>query len=134
MNGTINKVILMGRLGDTIKLTYFSEGNCIGRFPLATDQVHTNRETGERVVTTEWHTIVVRNKVAEIFEKYLSKGDLVYLEGRLKNRQWQGQDGIMRYATEIYVTDFQLLNNKKNHSEVVPQTPSSEVNTDDYPI
>lgn len=129
----------MGRLGDNVKLTYFSEGNCIGRFSLATDESFTNRATGEKVTHTEWHTIVVRNKVAEIFEKYLQKGDMVYLEGKLKTRQWQ-EDNIMRYTTEIYVTDFEFLNNnrKETQGQSVVQPKNSvknpEINTDDYPF
>ena len=87
MNGTLNKVILIGRMGDVVKLTYFSEGNCIGQFPLATDDEYTNRATNERMSSTEWHTIIVRNKLAELVEKYTHKGDLIYVEGRIKNAQ-----------------------------------------------
>lgn len=113
MSGTLNKVMLIGHLGDDVKMTYFEGGNCIGRFPLATNEVYTNRTTGERVTNTEWHTIVVRNKAAEICEKYLSKGDKVYVEGRLKTRQYQGEDGNTRYTTEIQMSDFTFLFNTK---------------------
>ncbi|MCM5661939.1 single-stranded DNA-binding protein [Galbibacter mesophilus] len=112
MSGTLNKVMLIGHLGDDVKMNYFEGGNCIGRFPLATNETYTNRQTGERVSNTEWHNIVVRNKAAEVCEKYLSKGDKVYVEGRLKTRQWQGEDGNMRYTTEVQVTDFTFLTNK----------------------
>ncbi|MAU15202.1 MAG: single-stranded DNA-binding protein [Muricauda sp.] len=113
MSGTLNKVMLIGHLGDEVKMHYFEGGNCIGRFPLATNETYTNKQTGERVTNTEWHNIVVRNKAAEICEKYLSKGDKVYVEGRLKNRQWQGEDGNMRYTTEVHVQDFTFLSTKK---------------------
>ncbi len=112
MSGTLNKVMLIGHLGDDVKTTYFEGGGCIGRFPLATNETYTNRQTGERVSNTEWHNIVVRNKAAEVCEKYLSKGDKVYVEGRLKTRQWQGEDGNTRYTTEVQVTDFTFLSNK----------------------
>ncbi len=112
MAGTINKVILIGHLGDEIKMHYFDGGNSIGRFPLATNESYTNKQTGERVTTTEWHNIVVRNKLAEICEKYLSKGDKVYCEGRIKTRQWE-QDGVKRYTTEIHVFDMNFLSTKK---------------------
>lgn len=112
MSGTLNKVMLIGHLGDEVKLHYFEGGNCIGRFPIATNETYTNRQTGEKVTNTEWHNIVVRNKAAEICEKYLSKGDLIYVEGRLKTRQWQGEDGATRYSTEVQVTDFTFLSNK----------------------
>ena len=83
MSGTLNKVMLIGHLGDEVKLHYFEGGNCIGRFPIATNESYTNRQTGEKVTNTEWHNIVVRNKAAEICEKYLKKGDLIYVEPRL---------------------------------------------------
>jgi len=114
MAGTLNKVMLIGHLGDEIKMHYFEGGNSIGRFPLATNETYTNRQTGEKVTTTEWHNIVVRNKLAEICEKFLSKGDKVYLEGRIKTRQWEGQDGAKRYSTEIHVTDMTFLTTKKD--------------------
>ena len=108
----MNKVMLIGHLGDEVKLHYFDGGNCIGRFPIATNETYTNRQTGEKVTNTEWHNIVVRNKAAEICEKYLNKGDLIYIEGRLKTRQWQGEDGATRYTTEVHATDFTFLVNK----------------------
>ena len=112
MAGTINKVILIGHLGDEVKMHYFDGGNSIGRFPLATNETYTNRQTGEMVTTTEWHNLVVRNKLAEICEKYLSKGDKVYCEGRIKTRQWEGEDGNKRYTTEIHVADMTFLSTK----------------------
>ena len=114
MSGTLNKVMLIGHLGDEVKMHYFEGGNCIGRFPIATNESYTNRQTGEKVTNTEWHNIVVRNKAAEVCEKYLGKGDLIYVEGRLKTRQWQGEDGNTRYTTEIQATDFTFLSNRND--------------------
>tara|TARA_R110001583_G_scaffold6919_7_gene34649 strand:- start:9428 stop:9910 length:483 start_codon:yes stop_codon:yes gene_type:complete len=113
MSGTLNKVMLIGHLGDEVKMHYFEGGGCIGRFPIATNETYTNKQTGERVTNTDWHNIVIRNKAAEICEKYLSKGDKIYVEGRLKNRQWQGEDGNTRYTTEVHVQDFTFLSTKK---------------------
>jgi single-strand DNA-binding protein len=113
MAGTINKVILIGNLGDDIKMHYFDDKNSVGRFPIATSESYTNKTTGEKVTTTDWHNIVVRNKLAEICEKYLSKGDKVYVEGKLKNRQWE-QDGVKRYSTEVQVHEMTFLSTKKN--------------------
>lgn len=113
MSGTLNKVMLIGHLGDEVKMHYFEGGNCVGRFPLATNETYTNKTTNERVTNTEWHNIVVRNKGAEICEKYLSKGDKVYIEGRLKTRKWQDDTGNDRYSTEIQCTDFTFLSTKK---------------------
>ena len=108
---------MIGHLGDEVKLHYFDDRNCVGRFPLATNETYTNRQTNERVTTTEWHNIVVRNKAAEICEKYLSKGDRIYVEGRLKTRKWQDEKGNDRYSTEIHVTDFKFLSTKKESEE-----------------
>jgi single-strand DNA-binding protein len=131
MSGTLNKVMLIGHLGDEVKMHYFEGGGSIGRFPIATNETYTNKSTGERVTNTDWHNVVVRNKAAEICEKYLSKGDKVYVEGRLKNRQWQGEDGNTRYSTEVHVQEFTFLTTKKegmqNNSGSTPsvQKPTS---------
>jgi|SRR5690606_11524377 len=115
MNGTLNKVILIGNVGDDVKVHQFDDQNKIGRFPLATSESYTSRETGEKVSQTEWHNIVVRGtKLVEIFEKYVKKGDKLYIEGRLKTRKWQDQNGQDRYSTEIIVNDFTFLTTKGN--------------------
>ncbi len=114
MSGTLNKVMLIGHTGDDVKMHYFEGGNSLGRFPLATNETYTNKATNERVTNTEWHNIVVRNKAAEICEKYLKKGDLVYIEGRLKTRKWQDDKGLDRYSTEIHCTDFTFLSPKSD--------------------
>ena len=113
-SGTLNKVMLIGHLGDEIKMHYFEGGNCIGRFPLATNEIYINKQTNEKITSTEWHNLVVRNKAAEICEKYLSKGDKIYVEGRIKSRQWQAEDGTTKYTTEIQVTEFTFLSIKKD--------------------
>ncbi|GER60325.1 single-stranded DNA-binding protein [Patiriisocius marinus] len=112
MNGTLNKVMLIGHTGDEIKMHYFDGGGCIGRFPLATNDSYTNKSTGERIENTEWHNIVMRNKMAEACEKYLKKGDKIYIEGRIKNRKWQDDSGNDRYSTEIQCIDFNFLTPK----------------------
>ena len=126
MSGTLNKVMLIGHLGDEVKMHYFEGGNCIGRFPVATNETYTNKQTGEKVSNTEWHNIVVRNKAAEICEKYLKKGDKIYVEGRLKNRQWQDESGQMRYSTEVHVTDFTFLSPPKEGGGAMGQPSASQ--------
>jgi len=146
MANSLNKAMLIGHLGDEVKMHYFEGGNCLGRFPVATNESYTNKQTGEKITTTEWHNVVVRNKLAEICEKYLSKGDRVYIEGRIKTRQWE-QDGIKRYSTEIHAVDMTFLTTKNdlNPSQNSPvakaasEKPSkSEANTenniDDLPF
>ena len=129
MNGTLNKVMLIGHLGDDIKMHYFEGGNCIGRFQLATNEVYINKSTNEKITSTEWHNLVVRNKAAEICEKYLSKGDKIYVEGRIKSRQWQAEDGTMKSTTEIQVTEFIFLTTKKDHENKSNTTQESPKNT-----
>ncbi len=123
MAGTLNKVMLIGHTGDEVKMKYFEGGNSIGRFPLATNEEYVNRTTGERVSNTEWHNCVVRNKAAEVCEKYLHKGDKVYIEGRIKSRQWTGEDGQQRYTTEIQVQEFTFLTPKNENAPAASGQP-----------
>jgi single-strand DNA-binding protein len=126
MNGTLNKVMLIGFLGDDIKMHYFDGGNCIGRFQLATNEVYINKTTNEKITSTEWHNLVVRNKAAELCEKYLSKGDKIYVEGRIKSRQWQAEDGSTKSTSEIQVTEFTFLTTKKE-SENNKEIPATDI-------
>ncbi len=130
MTGTLNKVILIGHLGDDVKIHNFEGGGCIGRFPLATNESYTNKQTNEKVTNTEWHNIVVRNKAAEICEKYLSKGDKVYVEGRIKTRKWQDDKGIDRYSTEVNCQEFTFLNTK---NETNPTNSNSQAQVEPKP-
>lgn len=114
MSGSVNKVILMGNLGDVVKIHYFDTKNVLARFSLATSDFYINK-AGEKVVQTEWHNIVVKNKLAEVCEKYLSKGDKIYLEGKLKTRKWEDA-GTTKYTTEIIADNVQFLSLKKELS------------------
>ncbi|MGI9525816.1 MAG: single-stranded DNA-binding protein [Weeksellaceae bacterium] len=122
MSASVNKVILVGNLGDDVKTHYFDDKNCIARFPLATNEAYKAKGTGERVVTTEWHKIVTRNNLAELCEQYLSKGDQVYVEGKLRTRKWN-DNGVDKYQTEIHADSIKFLNIKKNTEN--PNTPES---------
>lgn len=141
MNSTLNKVMLIGHLGDDVKMHYFKTDSCIGKFPLATNETYINKETGEKITSTEWHNIVVRNKAAELCEKYLSKGDKVYIEGRIKSRQWQAEDGSVKYITEIQAIDFTFLTTKKqmenakdNKTTELAKNPNFEPQNNILPI
>lgn len=131
---SLNKVMLIGHTGDDVKMHYFEGGGCIGRFPLATNETYTNKTTNERITNTEWHNIIVRNKAAEICEKYLKKGDMIYVEGRIKTRKWQDESGMDRYSTEIQCTDFTFLtpkaesgaNRPDGNSNSKPEAPKPE--------
>ena len=132
MSGTLNKVMLIGHLGDVVKMHYFDDKNCVGRFSLATNETYTNKQTNEKVTNTEWHNIVVRNKAAEICEKFLKKGDKVYIEGRLKTRKWQDDKGNDRYSTEIQCVDFTFLTPKNENTETASEM-ENKVSADNVP-
>ena len=140
MSGTLNKVMLIGHLGDEVKMHHFEGGGCIGRFPLATNETYINKSTGEKVSSTEWHNIVVRNKAAELCEKYLSKGDKVYIEGKIKSRKWTDDSGKERYMNEINTDVFTFLNNKNDDKQIsssdneIIDTSDSESNDKDLPF
>ena len=140
MSGTLNKVMLIGHLGDEVKMHHFEGGGCIGRFPLATNESYTNKSTGEKISSTEWHNIVVRNKAAELCQKYLSKGDKVYIEGKIKSRKWTDDSGKERYMTEINTDVFTFLNNKNEDKQLnsseneVNEAQDSDTNNQDLPF
>ncbi|WP_010136138.1 single-stranded DNA-binding protein [Ochrovirga pacifica] len=133
MAGTLNKVMLIGHLGDSVKTHYFDDGSCVGRFPIATNETYTQKSTGEKVTTTEWHNIVVRNKLAEVCEKYLTKGDKVYCEGKIRTREWE-QDGTKRYTTEILVNEMTFLSSKTETKNPEKEKPDSKGIIDDLPF
>lgn len=111
----INKVILVGNLGQDPEIRYTADGRPIANFSLATSETWTDRGSGERREKTEWHRVVVFGKLAEICGEYLSKGRQVYIEGKLQTRKWQGQDGQDRYTTEVVVDirgTMQMLGNR----------------------
>ena len=126
MSGTLNKVMLIGHLGDKVKIHYFDDKNCIGRFSIATNETYINKQTNEKITNTEWHNVIVRNKAAEICEKYLNKGDRVYIEGKIKTRKWQDDKGNDRYSTEINCTEFTFLSNKNDNPVVSENNTSQE--------
>tara|TARA_B100001559_G_scaffold49367_1_gene37857 strand:+ start:4225 stop:4650 length:426 start_codon:yes stop_codon:yes gene_type:complete len=141
MSGTINKVILIGHLGDDVKMHYFDGGGCVGRFPLATNESYTNKSSGEKVIQTEWHNVIVRNKAAEICEKYIKKGDKIYIEGKLKTRKWQDSDQKDRFSTEIIVNEFTFLSGKiiekdqqEESSNFNNETMQNDEKEDDLPF
>lgn len=109
MAGSLNKVMLIGNLGKDPEVRTFEGGNMLARFPLATSESYTSRQTNERVTQTEWHNIVCRRGLAEIAEKYLHKGDKVFIEGRIKTRSWDDANGVKQYSTEIHADNMTML-------------------------
>jgi single-strand DNA-binding protein len=109
---SVNKVILVGRLGKDPETRYTGSGQAVCNFSLATDESYKDRN-GERQKRTEWHRVVVWAKLAEICQQYLKKGSLVYIEGRIQSRQWDDKTtGQKRYATEIVANGMKMLGSK----------------------
>jgi single-strand DNA-binding protein len=114
MAGSMNKVILIGRLGQDPKLSYTQSGQAVANFTMATDEGYKDRNSGQRVERTEWHRIVCWRQLAEFCGNYLSKGRLVLVEGKLQTRKWQDQQGQDRYTTEIVANDVRFLDSKQD--------------------
>ncbi|CAH1042538.1 single-stranded DNA-binding protein [Halomonas sp. TD01] len=108
----INKVILIGNLGQDPEVRFTPSGTAVANLNLATSDTWMDRQSGQRQERTEWHRIVLFNKTAEIAQQYLKKGSKVYIEGRLQTRKWQDQNGQDRYSTEIVANDMQMLDSR----------------------
>ena len=105
----VNKVILVGNLGADPEKRATASGTTVTNMRLATSEQWTDKQTGDRKEETEWHTVVLFGRLGDIAAQYLSKGRQVYIEGRLRTRKWQGQDGQDRYTTEIIANEMQML-------------------------
>jgi single-strand DNA-binding protein len=108
---SVNKVILVGRLGKDPETRFTTSGQAVCNFSLATDETYKDR-AGERQKRTEWHKIVVWGKQAEIAQQYLHKGSLIFVEGRIQTRQWDDKEGQKRTSTEIVASNFRMLGSK----------------------
>ncbi len=119
----VNKVILIGNLGRDPEVRNLENDVKVANFSLATTETYKAKD-GSRVDTTEWHNIVLWRGLAGIAEKYLKKGDSIYLEGRIRTRSWEDENGIKKYRTEIYGDQMIMLGKRDSqHSEVVPPPP-----------
>lgn len=110
---SLNRVMLIGRLGKDPEAYHFDSGRIKVSFPLATSDSYINKE-GTKVEETEWHNVVMWGKQAEIAEKYLRKGKLLFVEGRIKTRTWDDKEGNKRYTTEVEATTFTMLSTAEN--------------------
>ncbi|MEG1616401.1 MAG: single-stranded DNA-binding protein [Bacteroidales bacterium] len=110
---SVNKVILIGNVGKDPEVRYLDGGNVVASFPLATTERGYKTQSGVQVPErTEWHNIVVWRGLAEVVEKYVRKGTPLYIEGKIRTRAWDDQNGVKRYTTEIYVDNMELLGRK----------------------
>lgn len=105
----VNKVILVGTLGANPESRTFPNGGSVCQFSIATSEKWQNKQTGDWIEQTEWHRIVANNRLGEIAQQYLKKGSKVYIEGSLRTRKWNDQNGQERYSTEIRADNLQML-------------------------
>jgi single-strand DNA-binding protein len=133
----INKVILAGHLGQDPEVKYTGSGSAVTNISVATSEQWKDKQSGEQKDRTEWHRVVMFNRLAEIAGEYLRKGSLVYIEGKLQTRKWQDKNGTDHYTTEIVANDMQMLGGKgqapQGQQEQEPHTPKpSPMPTDDF--
>ena len=119
----INKVILIGNLGKDPETRYMPSGGAVTNATLATSESWKDKNTGEQQERTEWHRVVFFNRLGEIAGEYLKKGSKVYVEGSIRTRKWQGQDGQDRYTTEIVANEMQMLDSKGGGSAAFDAPP-----------
>jgi single-strand DNA-binding protein len=142
----VNKVILVGRLGKDPEVRNLENGATVANFTMATSENYKDKTTGEKKEVTEWHNIVVWRALAEIAQKYLHKGDMVYIEGKLRTRSWE-KEGVTRYTTEVVADNMTMLSPKgsgggsggyssseSGPSESVRTGVATDANTDDLPF
>ena len=129
MAGSLNKVILIGNLGADPEVREMGDGTKMAKFSIATTEKYTNRE-GQPVSNTDWHNIVLWRRTAEIAEKYLRKGDSVCIEGKLKTRSWEDENGVKKYATDVQGDSMTMLGSKRdtNNSENSYTPPPAKEN------
>jgi single-strand DNA-binding protein len=120
----VNKVILVGNLGNDPEVKYMPNGNAVANVSIATTESWKDKQTGEQKDRTEWHRVVFFRRLAEIAGEYLKKGSQVYVEGKLQTRKWQDKNGADHYTTEIIVNDMQMLGGRGGGSAEFAAAPA----------
>ena len=128
----VNKVILVGVLGKDPETKTFANGGSLTQFSIATSETWTDKNTGERKEQTEWHNIVLQNKLGEIAQQYLRKGSKVYIEGSLNTRKWTDQNGQERYTTQIKGNQLQMLDSANGNNQQQAQQPKPQQQQNSY--
>ena len=122
----VNKVILVGTLGKDPETKTFANGGSLTQFSIATSESWTDKNSGERKEQTEWHNIVLQNRLGEIAQQYLKKGSKVYIEGSLNTRKWTDQNGQERYTTQIKGSQLQMLDSANGNNQQQAQQPKPQ--------
>src|SRR5665647_356001 len=129
---SVNKVILVGNVGKDPEIRHLDTGVAVANFTLATSESYVAKN-GEKVTTTEWHNIVLWRGLAEVAEKYVTKGRQLYIEGRIRTRNYDDKDGIKRYTTEIYGDTMQMLGTKAENQAGAPHVSQNQSNPASIP-
>lgn len=131
----INKVILVGNVGTDPEVRYMPNGNAVTTLSLATSETWKDKQTGDKQERTEWHRVVCFNKLGEIAGEYVRKGSKLYVEGSLRTRKWQDQQGQDRYTTEIVASDLQMLDSKGGSAmnDAPPASHQQAIGANDKP-
>lgn len=122
----INKVIIVGRLGNDPEMRTMPNGDPVAKINVATSEEWTDKNTGEKKQNTEWHSIIAFRKLADIIGQYLKKGSQVYVEGKIRTRKWQDQNGQDRYTTEIIADQLQMLSSSQGKPKPQSQPQQSQ--------
>lgn len=133
MAGSVNKVILIGNLGKDPEIRTIENGTKLARFSIATSENYTDKATGERREITDWHNIVLWRGLAEIAEKYLAKGQKVYIEGKLKTRTWKDDAGATRYNVDVVADNMTMLSARSNNASSSNTPDFNSSNTPEAP-
>ncbi len=127
----INKVILLGNVGKDPEIRFVESQTPVCTLAIATSETYTNR-TGEKVTNTEWHNVVLWRNLASLAEKYIRKGDMIYVEGKIRTRTYNDKDGNKKYVTEIIADNIQLTGKKQSSSDFAPSAAGTS--TDQQPL
>ena len=134
MASGVNKAIIVGNLGDDPKASVLPQGGAVANFSVATSESWKDKQTGETKERTEWHKVVMFNRLAEVAGEHLSKGSKVYVEGKIQTRKWKDQSGQDRYTTEIVGTQMQMLDSKESKPQAQPQQSNGDFDSEDIPF
>lgn len=126
----VNKVILLGYLGQTPEVTTTTSNIKVARLRMATSETFKDKQSGEKKTTTEWHTVVMWRQLADVAEKYLHKGSMVYIEGKITTREWTDKDNNKRYSTEIVADTLKLLPGKSDGEKRDEPAPAAAPDPD----
>ena len=140
---SVNKVIILGRVGANPEVKYMPSGNAVVNLSIATNRKFKNQDTGSYEDKTEWHRVVFFNKPAETIGQYVKKGQQLYVEGRIQTRKWQDKDGIEKYSTDIISDSFTFIGSKSDNQDFESSSPQNNetfdqsvpsTNDDDIPF